>query len=152
MTFPSSNLNSDSVNVSSCFIYGILRYLLLFLPSDFQSCSLLSFVTSSQFVLLLHTVFYGSSHQNILSPHFFSVKFLCKPCSLCSWAVCVQLPLFRAELPEDFPTGLFPTLDPSWSLFPPRSFIIGPISLRVCLEHHHHYLCSGKVTVTTQPI
>lgn len=97
--------------------------------------------------------FFMDHHTRIFYlPIFFSVKFLCKPCSLCSWAVCVQLPLFRAELPEDFPTGLFPTLDPSWSLFPPRSVITGPIRLRVCLEHHHHYLCSGKVTVTTQPI
>lgn len=84
------------------------------LLSHFQLCPLLNFLGSPQLVLLLDFLFFlsliifiGVTHQNTFPGlFFFSVKFLCKPHCLCSWAIHAHLGLSRAVLPDCCPTVL----------------------------------------------
>lgn len=121
-SFPLTPIQTQS---AFCYVYTVYWNDVLFLVFSY----FLTFVTRRQLILLLHPSFFffnGLVHiYYTFSPFFFLFY------EVCFWAFCIQLRLFTAELPENFPTVLFLTLNPSSSSV--VSVVAIAVRLMVCL-------------------
>lgn len=123
-SFPLTPIQTQS---AFCYMYKVYWNVVLFLVFSY----FLTFVTRRQLILLLHPSFFFFNGLLFLMDYTRILSLLFLFYEVCFWAFCIQLCLFRAELPENFPTVLFLTLNPSSSSV--VSVVAIAVRLMVCL-------------------